>query len=98
MKYKPCCGRTCLSAVCETRDSGGCYCICRKIDEINCLKATLEGTFVARGCVYIPDPEKRAEFLNNMSQEERSLEGDYLVNEAPRMLKELEEQLKEYLL
>lgn len=98
MKYKPCCGYVCLNAICETRDAGGCYCVCRKVDAINRLKDTIEGTLVGRGCVYIPDPEKRAAFLEKMSHEERALERDYVVKEAPHCLKELEEQLEDYLL
>lgn len=52
MKYKPCCDLRCLLSKCETRDCGGCYCVCRLKDfEKSCL-SLLEGrSYRSSGCI-----------------------------------------------
>ena len=98
MKYKPCCGSTCLLAHCETRDHGGCYCICRLIDHIESLKDTIASILIEEGSIYIPNPEKRAFFLYSMSSTQKEKHKEFKENKAPKLLAEAEERLKGYLI
>lgn len=56
MKYKPCCDSVCLLSYCETREAGGCYCVCRIKDSESSLISELKGeTFRQREArVYVP--------------------------------------------
>jgi hypothetical protein len=41
-KYNPCCDRRCLVYGCKTKETGGCYCVCRLIDAKNDYERILE--------------------------------------------------------
>jgi hypothetical protein len=43
-KYKPCCGRRCPLGNCETREEGGCYCLCRLKDAESSYLSLLAGS------------------------------------------------------
>jgi hypothetical protein len=43
--YKPCCDKRCLLVNCETRNKGGCYCVCALVDAESTLTKLLDGTF-----------------------------------------------------
>ncbi len=85
MLYKPCCGRTCLLGGCDTRDAGGCYCVCRLIDGINMHKKLLAGKAVySDGAIaWGPAIEKKI-----LSEEERT--------NFTEVLKSLEKHLEKY--
>ncbi len=97
MKYKPCCKRRCLLGSCEIRESGGCYCVCRLVDNINIMKGVIDGTILDHGCLFIPDEEKRKEYLNRKSEEEREKQLYYRNVEAPEILIKLQNSLESYL-
>jgi hypothetical protein len=98
MKYKPCCGRRCLLANCQTRDNGGCYCVCRIKDNIEILESTIRGEMLEMGSLFIPSVEKREEYKKNMAEERREADRKFREEEAPVLLMELKNKLKEYIL
>ncbi len=55
-KYKPCCENRCLVHGCETKEYGGCYCLCRLKDAENHCIGLLEGTHFRQGggIIYVP--------------------------------------------
>lgn len=59
MKYKSCCGRRCLLGSCETRDVGGCYCVCCLKDLESSLTNIISGSTYRQGngIIYIPGRE-----------------------------------------
>ncbi len=76
-KYKPCCGRRCLLGSCETRESGGCYCLCRLKDHENTLNDLLSGKVFQKdvGIIYIPNKtqipltgEEREEIIKKLEK------------------------------
>lgn len=42
VKYKPCCDKRCMLFDCETREDGGCYCLCRLKDFEETLASLIE--------------------------------------------------------
>ena len=92
MKYKPCCDRRCLKGNCQTRDHGGCYCVCRIIDAIGGLELAVEGRMVAGGSVYIPDTAERLAYI----ERHKAQEIDFRENVAPQLLRDYKNKLKEY--
>ena len=92
-RYKPCCQKRCLLANCETRDAGGCSCVCDLVDVIHNLEMVIEGIIVGQGCIYFPDSERRESFLNSMDEERRKKENHYRYVEAPEHLKKCKERL-----
>lgn len=68
IKYKPCCAKRCLLGNCETRDSGGCYCVCSLKDLESSLISQLSGNSFRKGdaIIYIPG------HLTEVSEEEKN--------------------------
>ncbi len=58
MKYKPCCSSRCLLGTCETRDNGGCYCVCRWKDAESTCISLLEGRSFRHGGGIIYEPNR----------------------------------------
>lgn len=54
--YTPCCNTVCLLGNCETRENGGCYCVCRLKDAESSCISLLEGKSYRKngGIIYEP--------------------------------------------
>lgn len=59
MKYKSCCTSRCLLGTCETRDNGGCYCVCRLKDHEKTQLSLIEGSSYAHKGMVIYEPGKK---------------------------------------
>lgn len=65
LKYKSCCNIKCALAHCETREQGGCYCVCRLKDQENQLQSLIAGQMYEQdGCI-IYRPERSCEPPDN---------------------------------
>ena len=83
-KYKPCCDLKCLNGRCETRENGGCYCLCRMIDRESSLLLALEGALSRKEGYSIYVPGRYIE----VSQDEK--------NKLTKELYQLREKIKKY--
>jgi len=90
MKYKPCCGSRCLLGYCETRENGGCYCVCRLIDHIHTLEGLINGDIVSP-FIWFGDKKKQEEYY-----EKNKEECDKYINQSPKLLEKAKEKLKFY--
>ena len=86
VRYKACCNTTCLVSRCETREAGGCYCVCRLVDQIHNLEQVIEGVVVGLGCIYLPSQEKRDAWFNGLSEEMKAKELQFRNVEARILL------------
>lgn len=98
VRYKACCGATCMVAGCETKDAGGCYCVCRLMDAKNSLEMIIDGKMLTYrgGQIWIPDEKSRSDEFENWSLDDQNEHIDYRVNIAPQLLQETIAKLKEY--
>jgi hypothetical protein len=97
MKYKPCCGKRCMVAGCETKEQGACYCICRMHDQIRDLERIIEGRtlYDGIGMQYIPNDQFRQQVLDSWSDVEKETLRLFKL-EAPNLILKFKEKLKEY--
>lgn len=96
LKYKPCCGRRCLNFTCETRENGGCYCLCRLIDYIHTLEDIIHDRGVIKyGRIYLL-PGSFEKFKENMNEEEK-IEREKEKEWAKKELENCNNSFKEYL-
>ena len=76
-KYNGCCDKVCALGYCETRELGGCYCLCRLKDKEVMLLSLLDGSSyrVEDAVVYrpgiIPTPVGGFERINVLKELER---------------------------
>ena len=70
IKYKKCCDKICALRLCETRESGGCYCLCRLKDLEQDLMDELEGSSY-RCCEFIVRDPRREGTLSESEKEKR---------------------------
>jgi hypothetical protein len=76
MKYKPCCGTRCLLGNCDTREAGGCYCVCRLVDAKHSCEKVLDGSMFVKNnaLIYVPGhytdltEEERANALHDLEE------------------------------
>ncbi len=73
MKYKNCCDRSCLLSHCETRNNGGCYCVCRLKDAENTCISLLEGKSYRSGVGIIYEPGRHKP-LTEGEEKEKTLQ------------------------
>lgn len=85
MKYKPCCNRRCLLGHCETREAGGCHCVCYLKDAEHTIESLIDGRTYKVGDGIIFDPRRPR----------KPLEGERK-DEALKQLEEIKSRLKEY--
>lgn len=90
MKYKPCCGRRCLLGNCETRESGGCYCVCQLVDHINTLEQLIKREIVSPN-VWFGSKEDTEKYYR-----ENKEKCDKYIAEAPALLEKAKKRLKKY--
>lgn len=90
MKYAPCCNSICLLSHCETRESGGCYCVCLINDHINSLQKLINGESVAP-FIFFEDKS-----LEKIFYDKNKNTCDKYINEAPLMMQKAKEILKKY--
>lgn len=97
MKYKPCCGRRCMVAKCETKEQGACYCICRMHDSLRNLESIVEGRtlYDGIGMQYIPDDAYRQKIFHSWSLEKQDIFKKFQ-KEAPTLIEKYKAKLKEY--
>lgn len=98
MKYKPCCNLYCLMLNCETRENGGCACVCKiKIQE-NLLNGHINGTifFINGASIYVAE-HYREEFLSKLSYEQKEENKLYREEKAPKELEKVKKELKKYI-
>jgi hypothetical protein len=87
----------CLVNRCEIKDNGGCYCACLLHDYIKNLENVIAGIKLNKGCLYIPDEERRKEWFESLSPERQAEEIKFKKEEAPLLLKEAYESFEKYL-
>jgi hypothetical protein len=95
MKFKACCAYQCALGGCETRENGGCYCLCRLFDRLHALENVIEGKqFVlpSGGSVYYAEEEDRKRFYQN----NKEMVDEFKINKAPKLLEEVKSKIKEY--
>jgi hypothetical protein len=101
--YKPCCESTCLLGKCDTREAGGCYCICRLVDRINGLKRCINpgengrDIYYSTGAaIYYPTKELFEQAHKALSPEELQFFDNYRLVVAPKLLEVAEHELETY--
>ncbi len=74
-KYKACCGKRCMVFGCETKEHGGCYCLCRLKDSENQCIMLLEGKSFRHsgGIIYQPSRIPIPLEGNEKEEEEKTL-------------------------
>ncbi len=99
--YKPCCELACLVAGCKTRESGGCYCLCKLIDKKNDLTSNsiiAKTVFNNRGGeIYFSDQEKAEKYRDSLDEESKRIDREFRIK-IPDLLVELEDLIKSYLI
>jgi len=86
---------------CEIRDNGGCYCLCRLIDYRNrnyqVMKPDHTGIINKEGgYTWYADENEFKKDWDNLKKEDRDWHINYITNEAPLHIKELDRRIKEY--
>ena len=85
MKYKSCCKRSCLLYSCETREAGGCHCVCQLKDQESILERLLSGRMRKEGACITFVPGREEVPLEGMEKED-----------TQERLDECRKKLKEY--
>lgn len=85
MKYKTCCARRCMVHGCDTKDNGGCYCLCRLKDREHTLLSLLDGTSYREKGFIIYEPGRIKTPL-----------GGFEKDNATKDLDEVRKRIKEY--
>ncbi len=85
-KYKPCCSNRCLLGNCETRDDGGCYCLCRLKDSEHNLMNVLEGRTCLKNGLFIYSPNIIPKPIEGEEKEK-----------IEKRLQDVRDKIKEYL-